>query len=115
MKYFINIRFNFEGFHKYDDAPKEVEYLKLKHRHLFYVEAKIEVFHNDRELEFIMVKNDLQDFIKNEYKDKMVGSCEMIALDLYGYILYKYGVNRLIEVKVYEDNENGGEVSNLYE
>lgn len=122
MKYFINVSFNFEGYHRYDGAPNEVKYLTSTHRHLFYVKAKIEVFHDDRELEFIIVKHELQRFVNVTYPDGLVGSCEMIAYSIYNHIKnffpyngnYKDNFERAAQVEVYEDNENGGEVSDLY-
>lgn len=115
MKYFINIKFEFEGFHKYILAPKEVSFLRTIHRHIFVVKARIEVFTEERELEFFMVQRKLNEFIQNKYPEKLVGSCENIAKDVYDFIKENYcnHMQRLVQVVVYEDNENGGEVSDI--
>lgn len=106
----IIVRTQFEGFHKYPAAPEGVEFLKNEHRHIFHVEAKIEVFHDDRELEFILVKR----FLNSQLTDGQMNhkSCEMMAADLINKIEEKFPGERAISVKVFEDNENGGEVSN---
>jgi 6-pyruvoyl-tetrahydropterin synthase len=111
MLSFIKVQFDFEGFHQYDGAPLEVGYLKNLHRHLFNVQVTIEVTHDDRELEFFMVKRELIDMIKVIYPKSIVGSCEMVAKDLYHFTKHKYGQKRFVKVEVYEDKENGGIVT----
>jgi len=100
----IWITTSFEGFHKYPNAPKEVEFLKNKHRHIFYIKVWIEVFHNDRDIEFILFKRFVDTIIKDSNFD--FESCEMISDDLYTLINEKYP-NREIWIEVSEDKENG--------
>jgi hypothetical protein len=114
MLSFIKVQFDFEGFHRYDGAPQEVEFLKHLHRHMFNVQVMIEVKHDDRELEFFMVRNELIEMIKKLYPEAVVGSCEMVAKDLYHYVKHKYGQDRTLQVEVYEDKENGGIVTDIY-
>jgi hypothetical protein len=115
----ITIKNKFEGIHQYHGAPEEVSFLKHPHRHMFYVECEIEVFHNDRELEFIMVQRDLDKYLSTSSKLEN-SSCELIAREIKRYLKDKYPLptellyqsNRLrthrrINVKVLEDNENG--------
>lgn len=112
---YIYITTKFEGFHKYIDAPEEVSYLRNKHRHLFGVKVKIEVFTNDREIEFIMFKHKIEEYIKRFSGDNDALSCEMMAEEIYNYvkgincILY----NRKLEVIVNEDEENGAVVGDF--
>lgn len=109
----INVQTQFEGFHKYDNAPAEVEFLKYPHRHIFYVDISIEVFHDDRELEFIMVKRMIEDYIKSTYQPEstgemvLLGSCEMIAEDILVLLIESFGSSRAYSVCVSEDGENG--------
>ena len=112
---FIKVKFTLEGLHQYKDAPDEVGYLKNQHRHLFYISAKIEVFHNDRELEFIMVKNRINKFIAaNIASMPVVYSCEMMCEDIIKFLEKTYCTEqtRLINVSVSEDDENGAIVYN---
>lgn len=106
MKKFIFIKTQFEGFHKYENAPDEVSFLKNLHRHIFYVKVSIQVFHNERDLEFFIVKKAIEKFIK-ESKISMNASCEYIAEGIYNFIYNNYGNERKISVEVSEDNENG--------
>ena len=104
----IVVRTLFEGIHKYADAPNEVGFLREPHRHIFHVEAEIEVKHDDRELEFIMVKRELNKYLYS----KPFGirhSCEQMAKDIIAFLTEKYG-KRKMSVLVLEDNENGGKV-----
>src|SRR5574344_266709 len=87
--YGVIVKTQFEGIHKYPEAPKEVEYLKYPHRHIFYVEVEIETFHDDRELEFIMVKHALDEYI-GVNKDMGRISCEQIAKRIQQFIKCKY-------------------------
>ena len=115
MNTFINVRTDFYGIHKYVNAPEEVAFLRNEHRHKFYVEAMIQVFHNDRELEFIIVKNKINEFINsNILCMPVVYSCEMICNDIIAFIEKTYckDVARKIKVSVFEDNENGATVYN---
>lgn len=115
----IWITFTKEGMHKYpgaDTDPKlatggwdDVSFLGYPHRHTFYFKVWIEVFHNDRDIEFIQFKRWLErlyseDVVQLDYK-----SCEMIADDLAATIQEKYP-NRWVKISVAEDNENGCEI-----
>jgi hypothetical protein len=104
MSNYIWVTTQFEGFHKYPDAPNEVSFLKELHRHIFHIKVWCQVFHNDRDIEFIIFKRFITSLIKeNNFNNK---SCEMISDDLYNLIIEKYP-NRLIRIEVSEDNENG--------
>lgn len=103
---FIWVTFQKEGIHKYPDAPEGVEFLRYPHRHMFHFRVDIEVFHDDRDIEFILFKRELenlynQDILQLDYK-----SCEMMSDDLYEYIQEKYP-NRQVIIEISEDKENG--------
>lgn len=110
MKSSIVVRTNFEGIHQYTNAPEEVDFLRYPHRHIFYVEAEIEVKHDDRELEFVIVKRAINRFLFGK-PFTVQYSCEQMAKDIIGMLEEKFG-ERHITVGVYEDNENGGKVTN---
>jgi len=108
-KFYIIVRFQFEGFHFYKDAPNEVDFLRRPHRHIFHCEVKLPVAHNDRGLEFILVKQHLQKFIAEKYDFELGGkSCEMIAEDLLEEITKKYGLRKDVTIEISEDGENSG-------
>lgn len=112
----IWVTFKKEGIHKYPaalDDPKlatggwdDVSFLGYPHRHIFHFRVGVEVFQNDRDIEFIQFKRWLErlyddSVLKLDYK-----SCEMICDDLANLINTQYP-GRKIEVEVSEDGENG--------
>jgi hypothetical protein len=66
----------------------------------------IDVFHDDRELEFIQFKRWLEALYVNTVLQLDYKSCEMIADDLYVQIAAKYP-DRDVHIEVSEDGENG--------
>lgn len=102
----IFVQFTKEGIHRYPDAPEGVEFLKNPHRHIFHFRVTIEVFHNDRDVEFILFKRELENLYKEATLEVDYKSCEMLAEDLITYISSKY-TGRNITVEVSEDGENG--------
>ena len=112
-KRFIWVTFQREGIHCYpaaatDSNLADVSFLANEHRHIFHFHVKIEVFHNDRDIEFIQFKRWLESLYQGtlelNYK-----SCEMISDDLYEVIATRYP-NRDIEITVSEDGENGATI-----
>jgi hypothetical protein len=109
-KRMIWVTFQREGIHCYpaagtDPNLADVSFLANPHRHIFHFHVAIEIFHNDRDIEFIQFKRWLESLYQGtlELDHK---SCEMISDDLYNVIAMKYP-NRDIEISVAEDNENG--------
>lgn len=106
----IYVKFQKEGIHRYPAAEtdpnlKDVSFLAFPHRHIFHFKVSIEVFHDDRDLEFIQFKRWLESLYLGVL-DIDFKSCEMLAQDLINLINDKYP-NRTISVDVSEDDENG--------
>jgi len=114
----IWVTFRKEGIHKYPAAATDpslatgdeydVSFLASPHRHIFHFRVWIDVFHNDRDVEFIQFKRWLeklyhsdQGVLSLDYK-----SCEMMSDDLYLQIATKYP-DRAVWIEVAEDGENG--------
>jgi hypothetical protein len=111
IKRHIEISFQKEGIHRYPAAETDprlaaVSFLAHPHRHMFHFYVKLQVFHNDREVEFILFKRELENLYSQNILQLDYRSCEMMADDLIAYIKEKYP-RRIIAVRVYEDNENG--------
>lgn len=106
---FVYITDTVEFLHQYKDAPDEVAYLRNLHRHLAHYKVAIEVFHTDREIEFIMLKHQLYQFTHNTDHD-LNCSCEQFAESLLEWAQFYYGKNRDIIIEVSEDGENGVEL-----
>ena len=112
----IFVKFQKEGIHCYPAAATDpalatgdeydVSFLATPHRHIFHFEVTIEVFHNDRDIEFIQFKR----WLENQYSQNILElnykSCEMISDDLYEVIATRYP-DRNIIIRVSEDDENG--------
>lgn len=103
------VHFQTLGFHRWPDAPEHRAYLRDRHRHLFYVEVSLEVFHNEREVEF----HDLLQFCEDTFGFKIIPnadvlgkSCETMAEELIEKITRQFG-NRRVKVSVFEDGEVG--------
>jgi hypothetical protein len=112
----IWVRFQKEGIHKYPAAledPKlaNVSFLGHPHRHIFHFRVSISVFHNDRDIEFILFKRWLESLYSgsNSVLELDYKSCEMIADDLYVQINSRYPGRHVI-ISVSEDDENGCEI-----
>lgn len=102
-----------EGIHKYpaaltDPNLADVQFLGYPHRHIFHFRVWIDVFHNDRDLEFIQFKRWCESLYSSD--DSVLSldhkSCEMMADDLYIQIADRYP-GRVVHIEVSEDGENG--------
>jgi hypothetical protein len=113
---YIWCRFTKEGIHKYPQAltdpllatgdEYDVSFLGYPHRHIFHFRVDIEVFHDDRELEFIQFKRWLESLYQTNVLQLDYRSCEMISDDLSIMIKDRYP-GRKFKISVAEDNENG--------
>ena len=114
-KRMIWVTFRKEGIHKYPaalDDPKlatgdkfDVSFLGHPHRHIFHFKVAIEVFHDDRDIEFIQFKRWLEELYEGELNVDFK-SCEMMADDLYNKISERYQ-SRAVNIDISEDGENG--------
>lgn len=115
----IWVTFRKEGLHKYPaalDDPKlatggadDVSFLGYIHRHIFHFNVAIEVFHDDRDIEFIQFKRWLESLYSEGTLELDFKSCEMICDDLAQQINNKYP-GRKITITVSEDGENGATI-----
>jgi hypothetical protein len=114
----IWVTFRKEGIHCYPAAatdPKlntageyDVAFLASPHRHIFHFRVWIDVWHNDRDIEFIQFKRWLESLYNGQSSVLALDwkSCEMIADDLYTQIADRYP-ERAVWIEVAEDGENG--------
>lgn len=109
-KRIVWVTFQRQGFHVFPAAATEpvfadVKYLGNRHRHLFKFRVEIQVWHNDREIEFHQLLNYCESLLGTqvELNNKSV---EMLADDLFDVLAVRYpGRDMVIEVS--EDGENG--------
>ena len=112
----IWVTFRTEGIHKYPAAATDpnlctageydVSFLANAHRHIFHFRVWIDVFHNDRDIEFIQFKRWLEGLYNKDILQLDFKSCEMISDDLYTQIAARYP-DRAVWIEVAEDGENG--------
>lgn len=115
----ITVKTQFDGVHYYPNAPIIVDFLRQPHRHMFIVRITLGVKHNNRDLEFFVMKGMVDKFISKEYPKDHLGrcdlgcaSCEMVAEAI--VLMFKEhfeGDGRTICVEVSEDDENSACVS----
>ena len=114
----IWVTFRREGIHCYPAAltdpllatgdKYDVSFLGHPHRHIFHFRVSIDVWHNDRDIEFIQFKRWLESLYSGESNCLRLDykSCEMIADELYVQIANRYP-DRNVTIEVSEDGENG--------
>lgn len=104
MEINIRIKLFVEGIHCWSECPiPEVSFLRNPHRHIFHITCQKEVTHNDRDIEIIMFKREVESYLRTKYGtpcDFGGMSCEMIASELTNAF-------KLSICEVMEDGENG--------
>ena len=113
---FIWVTFRKEGIHMYPAAATDpalatgdeydVSFLGTPHRHIFHFKVYIQVFQDDRDIEFIQFKRWLEKCYSDGTLELNHKSCEMIARELNDIIIARYP-GRKTSIDVSEDGENG--------
>lgn len=114
----VFVTFDFVGFHRWPDAPLEVEYLRDRHRHLFKCRVDIAVESQDRQIEYHMLKRAILDEMAVHngtgvlsgfgYEFELLSnSCEAIAGWLLELVRLVQPDRPYYRVEVSEDGENG--------
>ena len=115
----IWVKFQKEGIHCYPAAATDpnlatgdeydVSFLASPHRHIFHFQVNIQVFDDDRDIEFIQFKRWLEKCYSNGTLELNHKSCEMIARELNTTITARYPGRKTL-ISVSEDNENGASI-----
>lgn len=111
----IFVRWIAPGFHAWEGAPAQRDYLASQHRHLFHFEVRMIVPHDDRSTEFHDLLHDAKSHLLDIAKSGRDGalvfgprSCEMIGRELADKLAAQY--QRAVTVTVSEDGECGATV-----
>lgn len=106
-KIHIYCTFQFEGFHRWKNAPDAHAYLRQIHRHVFHAKVYCELKKDDREIEFIDFKRLMLIKVKELKLSHQTEewSCEQWCKRLMGTD------SRICQVEVNEDGENGAIVT----
>jgi len=107
----ITVTLSRAGKHTWPGAPDEVAFLRTPHRHRFHVRLTLrDLFRSDRQFEFFLVQRWAEaTFAMVQEQAPMEASCEYLARALALLARAHYTVPTT--VSVWEDNENGAEVS----
>ena len=116
QKGFIWVTFQKEGIHKYPAAATDptlatgdwldVSFLATPHRHIFHFRVEMQVFHDDRDVEFIQLKRWLESWYADGTLSLDYKSCEMMAKDLHKMCNLAWPERDYV-IDVSEDGENG--------
>lgn len=113
----IWLTFQRKGFHCYPDAPDDVSYLRVTHRHIFKFRVQISTGHDNRELEFHQVLNKIESWYDQGTLYLDYRSCEMMANELATLLCKEYGgipgSPREVSIEVSEDGECGAHCTYL--
>ena len=110
MRTCVIVRLQIDGCHNFPAARElfpEVGFLADRHRHIFHIEAKKEVYHDDRDVEFIMFKRDIQDYFRQMYFNPETRTCEFGAMSCEMIATKVLKQFDCVSVSVWEDLENG--------
>lgn len=127
----VKAHFEIEGVHAFagveemmarqdEEEPKieipflDVSFLKYPHRHIFHFNIKVEVSHDDRDIEFIQLARMLREAMKTRYPVGQYGcsdfgnrSCEMLGHDVVQLFLAMFpSYTGIVLIEVSEDGEN---------
>ena len=115
MKTNVIVKLEIDAIHNWPGVVEhkeleQVHFLQYPHRHLFKITAKKAVTHDDRDIEIIMLKRNIIDYLHRRYYNKGANthtlgstSCEMLAKELTKVFSLSY-------CEVLEDRENGAEI-----
>lgn len=115
IKRWIEVQFQKEGLHYYPGADidpalatrdeYDVSFLGREHFHYFFFTVRIEVFHNNRDLEFIQFRRWLENLYNQGTLQMDHQSCEMLAEALHAKVSERWP-GRDMMISVAEDNIN---------
>jgi len=102
MRMFVTVKTTFDAVHCWPEAPTEVSFLRSPHRHVFHVKAVKLVTHADRDIEFILLKREIDRALAALLATGSTAhwSCEMFAV----WLIEQFALS---SCEVSEDAENG--------
>ena len=89
MKKQIVVKLQVEGLHQWQDCPiEDVSFLRDRHRHIFHIEVRKKVSHNDRDIEIIKDADLVKKMAINSkiYAESLGGAADKIVLKIVGLL-----------------------------
>lgn len=106
MKKYIEVRLDIEAIHCWPNCNiEEVSYLKHPHRHTFQFLCRVEVTHNDRDIEFIKFKHELKQYLGSKYYSKIQKCCDFGSMSCEALAEEMLTAFNLARCSVSEDGE----------
>ncbi|CAL9961958.1 hypothetical protein VPHD479_0066 [Vibrio phage D479] len=91
-----------------DGSDLDVSFLAHPHRHIFGFRVETNVFHDDRDIEFIQLRRTLDAYLSTLPRDLGRMSCEQFGMNIIEHLNDIWGAEgRWWKVEVNEDAENG--------
>lgn len=110
MRY-LHIKCQFEAVHYWPSAPVEV--FGTPHLHVFTCEVKLEVYHNEREVELLDLRREVERFCRENWNLAVSpDSCETMAEAVLAHLCDLFP-SRSVKVGVFEMPEAGAWVENF--
>lgn len=113
MRTSIIVNLQIEAIHSWPLAKEilpQMAFLSDPHRHMFWITAEKVVEHNERDIEIIQFKREIENYFKRNYFSETLNmcdfggrSCETLCHDL-------MGAYDLESCRILEDGENGSHV-----
>lgn len=100
----------YEAVHYWPNASGRVAYLKHPHRHIFKYRVEVKVKHNDRQIEFISLKEKIDNYCSSAFwVDITTYSCEQMCELIRDFLLRSLDLlaSDIVSITVSEDGENG--------
>ena len=110
MRIFINEIV--KGTHYWNKAEAPVKFLSNEHAHDFNIYIECDVYHDDRDLEFYILRNKILEIFKEEFEYNGLmfvfgnASCETIAKTIYKQLELAYGKRDWL-IKISEEGIQG--------
>ena len=110
----IFVKEKITAMHKWKDPDSRVDFLGNDHVHDFIYTVSCSVEHDDREIEFYLLRNDVKKILLKYSKVNGIAqfggrSCEMLAREMLGWLIDKYGFKNWC-VTVAENPQQGASV-----
>lgn len=106
----IAVRLRVEGFHCWPEATGVRAYLAVRHRHLFHLDVRIEVKHDDRDIEFHDLLTECREWWTEIGPELGRRSCEDVCKFYIDKLKARYPY-RSTWVACFEDGEVGSVLS----
>ena len=110
----IHVKERITGMHKWKNPDSRVDFLGNDHVHDFIYTVSCKVFHNDRDIEFYILRNSIKKYLNKYMKQDGIAmfggrSCEMLAEEMLRWLYNEYG-SRGWMVTVSENPQQGASV-----